>query len=116
MLLIEPFDISMVRCSSIVRLILHQAISKNSLHPSGLSWWRCRENKKVISQGRVLDDITKSILADAVCLRLEKWNRILGIICLLISILTSIKLYYQKASDRSDGGQMPVRCSFFNTV
>jgi len=34
--------------------------------------------------------------------RLEKWNRILGIICLLISILTSIKLYYQKASVRTD--------------
>ena len=33
--------------------------------------------------------------------RLEKWNRILGIICLLISILTSIKLYY-----RTDAGQM----------
>ena len=44
--------------------------------------------------------------------RLEKWNRILGIICLLISILTSIKLYYQKASVRcpdrcrTDAGQM----------
>ena len=49
-------------------------------------------------------------------LRLEKWNRILGIICLLISILTSIKLYYQKASVRTDAGQMPDRCSFFNTV
>ena len=48
--------------------------------------------------------------------RLEKWNRILGIICLLISILTSIKLYYQKASVRTDAGQMPDRCSFFNTV
>ena len=35
-------------------------------------------------------------------LRLEKWNRILGI----ISILTSIKLYYQKASVRTDAGQM----------
>ena len=49
-------------------------------------------------------------------MRLEKWNRILGIICLLISILTSIKLYYQKASVRTDAGQMPDRCSFFNTV
>ena len=50
------------------------------------------------------------------CLRLEKWNRILGIICLLISTLTRIKLYYQKASVRTDAGQMPDRCSFFNTV
>ena len=49
-------------------------------------------------------------------LRLEKWNRISGIICLLISILTSIKLYYQKAAVRTDAGQMPDRCSFFNTV
>ena len=46
------------------------------------------------------------------CLRLEKWNRILGIICLLISTLTRIKLYYQKASVRTedrcrtDAGQM----------
>ena len=51
-----------------------------------------------------------------ISLRLEKWNRILGIICLLISTLTRIKLYYQKASVRTDAGQMPDRCSFFNTV
>ena len=39
---------------------------------------------------------------DVTWVRLEKWNRILGIICLLISTLTSIKLYYQKASVRTE--------------
>ena len=60
--------------------------------------------------------LTYYTVLSCIRLRLEKWNRILGIICLLISTLTRIKLYYQKASVRTDAGQMPDRCSFFNTV
>ena len=45
------------------------------------------------------------VLEEGRWVRLEKWNRILGIICLLISILTRIQLYYQKASVRSFAGQ-----------